>query len=416
MNAERYRTLLDQLQIGIVVHAPDTSILYANQFAAKLLGLQVQEMEGRVSSDPHWSFIDEKGAPLGLSDYPVNRVLKALKPSLAQVVGIRSPDGSSVVWALCNAYPVLDPQKKLQEIVVNFTDITAEKELKEKLSDLNQLMQSALDQSQAGVAIADARSGKLRYLNQAAFLMKKGLAGEHIKDIDVNTLASAWNMSDLKGNPLKSEEMPLVRALKYGEKSSKEVYLKLPNQEPRVMWVNAAPILNPEGKVSSAILVLLDTTERHRLAEELHRTQQMAEAATIAKTRFLDVAAHELRTPITVLSLLLQFTEQQKERGHAVELETLTRLRNQVERISRLVVDLLDVSRLERGALPISPKPTDLKSLIQECVEDFKLYSATRVLTFQGPTEKVQANVDPIRIYQVITNLLENSRRLVITW
>ncbi len=406
-----FSKLLENLRVGVVVHAPDTTVLYSNQLAAKLLGLTAQSIKGRLASDTHWRFIHEDGSTMQLSEFPVNRVKNSLAPIKNQLVGIFRPEEDRVIWALCNAYPELNAEGQLSEIVVNFTDITEEKKIREDLSELTRLLQAALNQSQAGVVIADARTNRLKYINQAAFMMKLGLPGEKIEDIDASKLLSFWKMTHLDDSPVKSDEMPLNRALTQKEKISQEFKIKLPNFEERVVWVNAAPIYGPSGNIIAGILVLLDTTDRHQLETELKRARATAETATIMKSRFLDVAAHELRTPITVFTLLIQFAEQQLERGNPVQLSTLKRLAIQAERITRLVVDLLDVSRLERGVLTLNLKPTDISSPIHDALEDFKLRRPNRKISCTKPGTPTVLNIDSLRIYQVISNLLDNASK-----
>ena len=151
-----------------------------------------------------------------------------------------------------------------------------------------------------------------------------------------------------------------------------------------------------------------DITDSKRVELALIEAKETAENAMSIKSRFLDIAAHELRTPVSAFSLLLQFTQMQLEKGHPVDMDTLVRLRAQANRISQLVVDLLDVSRLERGALNLRRESSNLVSIISECVNEFELRAPTRRITFYKPEQNIEINIDRVRIYQVISNLLDN--------
>ena len=164
------------------------------------------------------------------------------------------------------------------------------------------------------------------------------------------------------------------------------------------------PIKDENGKV---IHWIGTNTDVHDLRE----AREAAESATRLKSRFLDIAAHELRTPVTAFAVLLQFSQKQLEKGHPISLSTLMKLRAQVERLSRLVVDLLDVSRLERGVLKLNLELTDLASLISDCFDAFKLQSPTRLFVFLKPEQPVEVSIDSLRIYQVISNLIDNAMR-----
>ncbi len=154
-----------------------------------------------------------------------------------------------------------------------------------------------------------------------------------------------------------------------------------------------------------------DVTEEKLLIEELRTARDLAESAALAKARFLDIAAHELRTPVTAFSLLLQLTQRQLREGRQVSEEVLDRLKSQVDRLSRLVVDLLEVSRLERGVLVIKKEVTDLVRLVSECQASFGLQFPERSIVLSAQHPSIRVRVDPIRIYEVISNLIDNAAK-----
>jgi signal transduction histidine kinase len=113
---------------------------------------------------------------------------------------------------------------------------------------------------------------------------------------------------------------------------------------------------------------------------------------------------------LSAFSLLLELTQRQLEQqGRPVEMSTVQRLRRQADRLTRLVADLLDVSRLERGALSLRCEPTDVVNLTSECLEDFRLRAPRRPLSFFKPEGPVESSLDRARIHQVLSNLLDNA-------
>ena len=92
---ERYRTLLGNLDAGIVVHAPDTSIVLNNHRASELLGLSNDQMRGKVAIDPAWKFINEDKTPLPFDGYPVSRIVSGRQPIKNQILGICQPGKNS---------------------------------------------------------------------------------------------------------------------------------------------------------------------------------------------------------------------------------------------------------------------------------------------------------------------------------
>ena len=75
----KYRALARNLPVGVVAHAPDTSILFSNSMAQELLGLTEDQMLGKTAIDPAWCFIGEDGRRQALDEYPVNRALSTWK-------------------------------------------------------------------------------------------------------------------------------------------------------------------------------------------------------------------------------------------------------------------------------------------------------------------------------------------------
>jgi PAS domain S-box-containing protein len=137
---EGYRTLLEGLPAGVVVHAPDTSIQLSNPQAAELLGLSADQLYGRTAMDPEWHFLREDGAALPLEEYPVNRVVSSGQTLDGLVLGVLRSGRIEPVWLLCNAYPAHDASGELLQVVVTFIDVSdlkrAEEDLLARTEDL----------------------------------------------------------------------------------------------------------------------------------------------------------------------------------------------------------------------------------------------------------------------------------------
>jgi phosphoserine phosphatase RsbU/P len=131
---KRYRSLLDNLDTAVVVHAPDTRILLSNYRAQELLGLSDADMASRKDIDPEWYFIRGDGTRLPVKEYPVNIVITTLKPLQYYLVGISHPKNNTIVWAEVNAFPELDDNGNLKQIVVTFWDVTKRKTAEDSLA------------------------------------------------------------------------------------------------------------------------------------------------------------------------------------------------------------------------------------------------------------------------------------------
>jgi signal transduction histidine kinase len=230
---------------------------------------------------------------------------------------------------------------------------------------------------------------------------------EHVK-IDLSN--TKFTRYSLEGDAIPFEEIPMMVALRQGVRSNREIIMRWPDRPDKVVLVNATPIFGKDGSVIAAITVFLDITDKFNLERDLKEALEAAKNATIVKSRFLDIAAHELRTPVSAFSLLIQLAQKKLDQGLQVDPNTFVRLRKQVDRISQLVVDLLDVSRLERGAMKLKIERKDIGALVTDCEEDIKLRSPQRLFKVIIPGGvPIECNIDVVRIYQVISNLLDNA-------
>ncbi|WP_198805369.1 GGDEF and EAL domain-containing protein [Leptolyngbya sp. BL0902] len=129
-----YRLLVDHLQAGVIVHAPDTTITMCNRMGSQLLGFPVEDILGQGALEPTWPLMDESGTLIPVEQYPVNRVLATGRPMENQLVGIRhSEQPEDCTWALINAFPTFDEQQQINQVVVTFIDISDRKLAEEEL-------------------------------------------------------------------------------------------------------------------------------------------------------------------------------------------------------------------------------------------------------------------------------------------
>ena len=163
LSGERHSLLFDRLQAGIVVHDATTEILYANAKAVELLGIAHKGILGAVDTDPRWTFITEDGASLPVEEYPVSRAIRTRAVVTDYIIGRRRvPDGHEM-WAMCNAYPVLDDTGALLEVVVSFTDVTGLKVAQRALATSEERLRLVLQGSTDAPWDWDLRTNEMYY-------------------------------------------------------------------------------------------------------------------------------------------------------------------------------------------------------------------------------------------------------------
>jgi len=145
------------------------------------------------------------------------------------------------------------------------------------------------------------------------------------------------------------------------------------------------------------------------MVTQLIKAKSDAELIGNIKSQFLDIAAHELKTPVTALTLLIDMAYIYVSKGMPLGKSDLERIKKQTNRLKTLLEDLLDVSRMERGFLVMRPVPTDILALVSESVDDYKNQMPSRTFIFTKPDSKIILDCDPERINQVLGNLLNNA-------
>lgn len=171
---ERFRTLMLNMETGIIVHAPDTSILLSNIRATEILGLSYEQLKGKKAIDPDWKFVKSDKTPLPFKEYPVNLILNSKKPLKDHVLGIFQTDKTDIIWVTVNGYPVLNNTGEIIEVVISFINITEKKLIEEekisailKLESSDKRLNQTQRLAQVGSWFIDLPSQKVEWSDEA---------------------------------------------------------------------------------------------------------------------------------------------------------------------------------------------------------------------------------------------------------
>ena len=150
--------------------------------------------------------------------------------------------------------------------------------------------------------------------------------------------------------------------------------------------------------------------ELGQLARELEEMRGQLAELDEARNRFIAVASHELRTPIFSLGGFLELL-QDEELDEATRAQFLNQLREQVQRLQKLAVDLLDLSKLEAGSLELRPEPSDVGVLMRSVAAEFApaLAAHDSHLELRLAFEPMEATCDPERVGQILRILVDNA-------
>ncbi|HXS15396.1 MAG TPA: PAS domain S-box protein [Candidatus Saccharimonadales bacterium] len=305
----------------------------------------------------------------------------------------RIKSDGSLQWIEATASNLLaDPI--INAIVLNSRDVTEQIEAEESLKKSQGELQTILENIVDAVMVYD-ENGKILYANASAVKLNRY---KSIKDLMENTSLKNYmrkftHISDDAGNPLDHSDL-------WETKQGKEVMTKIRKyvfKDGVEQWrkVTTAPILDTNGKIQLAISISQDITnerEKERLKDE-----------------FISTASHELKTPITSASLyagILQkhLQEVRDEKGYA----TLGKVDGQLKRLTKLINDLLDVSRINTGGVHMKKEEVMIDDLIAEVVEEMQYTTINHKLVIHGESRR-KIFVDKERIREVLVNLISNA-------
>ncbi|MEW5853924.1 MAG: ATP-binding protein [Myxococcota bacterium] len=181
--------------------------------------------------------------------------------------------------------------------------------------------------------------------------------------------------------------------------------IRVAGGEQRVVDKRLVVMPGAESSLSRVLICIRDITERKQMEEALRE-------ANVRKDEFLGVLSHELRNPLAplrncaaILGRVSPGSEQATRARHVLE--------RQLAHLTRLVDDLLDITRISRGKIQLRREQVEVGSLVQRVVEDHQAYFEQRgvQLELDAWPRPLWVDADPVRITQVLGNLLMNAAK-----
>jgi PAS domain S-box-containing protein len=389
----RMEPALERLPAAVYLCDADGLITYFNSRAASLWG---REPKLRHPDDRYcgsFKLFDAEGRLVPHAECWMALALREGRDFVGKEISIERPDGRRMN-ALAFANPLYDDQGHVTGAVNVLVDVTAQRQRKVDARESFEALRLVIDASPVPTIVIDPDPPIVRFWSSAA----EKLFG--------------WTADEAVGKPV-----PIVPDDKRAECAGHHALVgrgeALPGAETSRMTKNgrridvtlsASPLRDAEGAVSGLLLVFHDATERRRAEHALKEADR-------AKNEFLATLAHELRNP---LSPIRNATEILRLRGDASpELQwALDVIDRQMQHMTRLVDDLLDISRITMNRLQLRKDRVEIGEILQDAVDSCKAHFEEfehRLSVTVEPSIVVDA--DRERLAQVVANLLHNAAK-----
>ena len=257
-------------------------------------------------------------------------------------------------------------------------------------------LEALINIAPVGVVVFCARTGNPLSINREA---RRIIGDLTTQGGTVEELLEVATIRRADGREICLAEFPLAEALSIGETvRAEEMVFLVPDGRTVTTLVNATPIRGEGGGVESVVVTLQDMTP----LEELERL----------RAEFLGMVSHELRAPLTSIKGSAATLLDTSSKLAPAEMRQFFRIiDDQADYMRELIGDLLDVARIETGALSVTLEPVDAAILVDEARNTFLSGGGRNTIDIDLPADLPLVMADRLRIVQVLTNLFSNAAR-----
>jgi PAS domain S-box-containing protein len=404
---EWLKSVFMQAPVAICLYVgPQHVIEFANPLMCRMLGRRPEQILHKPIAEALPEMVSQ-----GLVQVALDPVYRTGTPYLANEmpVTVARAEGGALEEGAYNFVhvPLIGPSGTVEGIVAVASEVTEQVLARKRIESLVQELRDSEEQfrtlanSISQLAWIAESNGDIHWYNQRWY----DYTGTTLKEMEDE---SGWGWKKVHD----PKELPRViakfkAAIASGEPWEDTFPLRRHDGEFRWHLSRALPVRDAQGRIVRWFGTNTDVEDSRRQATALQE-------AVAARDTFLSVASHELKTPLTPLSLKLQALAREaaaqppspfveKVRGYIATSD------RQLRRLSLLVSDLLDVVKISAGKLTFRIEDVDLEAVVHEVVSAHSAQASSVGCTLEVHTHKVVGRWDPLRLEQVVGNLLENA-------
>lgn len=377
VSEQRFRNLILQAPFAIcIIRAQDLMVTEVNQGYLELIGRKREEILGHEI----WNVVTEAAenyAPL------LQEVINTGEPFYAtehQLILIRSgiPEQVSVDFVY---EPVVDLKGSVISIMVVAIDVTDKVNARRNIEHVEERLRLAVEATEMATFDFDYQTGELVFSERFADIFQVPPSAPR------NEVIIRYHPEDAHLSDEAHEKARTTGKMFF------EARLLLPDHSIRWIRVHGNVYFDDNGVRKRTVGTVLDITEYRRLQQQ--------------KDDFISIASHELKTPITTLKASLQLLERMKSNPNERLPKLIEQSTKSMQKISELVEDLLNVSKMNHGHVALEKKRFRVANMIESCCSHIR-QDGKYELGFEGDRE-LEIVADEHRIEQVLVNFVNNA-------
>ena len=392
LSEKKYRTLVDNLTVGVTVYDKNINLLLSNPAVRSMFRMDndnMKTMENRVEIRNDWKVYDEEGLLLETDDYPLKRAFRG-EHVKNTVLGIYHEEIAEFLWVITDAYPSFNENGDVEQVVSIFMDITEWKIARQEIDKLKNYVVNIID-SDPDIIVGVDNDLRITIANSTvrnvSGIGRDDLTGIHLEDLlkDFMPLLKKMNLKEGLHNEISlySEQLVMNGKISYFD-------------------LTLYPLTGNSG--AGAVMRIRDVTENVNKDEQLRQIQKMETVGTLAGG-----LAHDFNNIlggiIGTVSILQHYLENDKaaEEAYGKYIEIIDKAG---ERASGMVKQLLTLSRKTESRMEAFDLNTALASVIEICRSSFD-----KSIEIEDEYYKDKAMVlgDQPQLEQVVLNLCVNS-------
>jgi PAS domain S-box-containing protein len=393
----------DQLEITfahvpaiIYLYNKDKEIIFANDKAVQVVGF-ASSKEFRATGKKYQYVVDtialmfdvfkENGDQLAREEFPTNIAFNTGKASELIILLVNRSNGVRS-WYNAKSSPIFNESGEVEMVLTTSTDITMSKLAEESIRKSEERFRTLADFMPQKIWMTDDK-GNLIYHNRQYFAYT-GLTLEQFKK-------AGWE-TYIHPDDLEERNKRWFNSLATGESYEMEVRIK--DKDGRYMWhlKRAMPFKDENDKI---IMWIGSDTEIQKTKEEQRK-----------KDDFVKIVSHELKTPVTsikgYIQLMMMMVEEEQAKYPSQFKSSLSRINSQIMRLTNLITEMLDLSRIDAGRIDYNMEDFSINDLVAEVVEDIR-YTHPHHNIMLAHDYDAQVNGDRDRLGQVLINLINNA-------